>query len=58
MQYRWMYYIERSLKYLRTMVGNKARVEGYITKAFSLKEITYFSCEYFVKERNVITPTM
>jgi hypothetical protein len=27
-QYRWMYHIERALKNLRAMVGNKARVEG------------------------------
>jgi hypothetical protein len=26
MQYRWMYHIERALKYLRAMVDNKARV--------------------------------
>jgi hypothetical protein len=27
-QYRWMFHIERALKNLRAMVGNKARVEG------------------------------
>jgi hypothetical protein len=26
MQYRWMYHIERALKYLRAMVDNKSRV--------------------------------
>jgi hypothetical protein len=26
-QYRWMYHIERALKKLRLMVGNKARVK-------------------------------
>jgi hypothetical protein len=26
MQYRWMYHIERALKYLRAMVDNKVRV--------------------------------
>jgi hypothetical protein len=25
-QYRWMYHIERSLRYLKPMVGNRARV--------------------------------
>jgi hypothetical protein len=29
-QYRWMYHIERALKYLKPMVGNRARVEGCI----------------------------
>jgi hypothetical protein len=37
-----MYHIERALKYLRAMVGNKARVEGSIAESFLLKEITYF----------------
>jgi hypothetical protein len=31
-QYRWMYHIERELKCLRSMVGNKARVEGCIAE--------------------------
>jgi hypothetical protein len=31
-QYRWMYHIERPLKKLRAMVGNKARVEGCIVE--------------------------
>jgi hypothetical protein len=42
-QYRWMYHIERALKYLRVMVNNKARVEGSITESFLLKNITYFT---------------
>ncbi|WVZ76615.1 hypothetical protein U9M48_024578 [Paspalum notatum var. saurae] len=42
-QFRWMFHIERALKYLRAMVGNKARVEGCIAEAFILKEISYFS---------------
>jgi hypothetical protein len=46
-QYRWMYHIERALKYLRSTVGNKARVEGCITESFLLKEVTYFSSVYF-----------
>jgi hypothetical protein len=37
LQYRWMYHIERALKYLRTMVGNKAIVEGCIAKVFFAK---------------------
>jgi hypothetical protein len=52
-QYMWMYHNERALKYLRAMVGNKARVEGSITELFPLKEITYFSSVYFVEEHNV-----
>jgi hypothetical protein len=35
--YRWMYHFERTLKYIREMVGNKARVEGCIAEAFSMK---------------------
>lgn len=57
-QYKWMYHIERALKYLRAMVGNKARVEGCIAEAFSLKEISYFSSVYFVDEHNVNAPTI
>jgi hypothetical protein len=40
-QYRWMNHIERALKYLKAIVGNKARVEGCIIETFLLKEITY-----------------
>jgi hypothetical protein len=29
-QYRWMYHIERALRYLKPMVSNRARVEGSI----------------------------
>jgi hypothetical protein len=39
-QYRWMYHIKRTLKYLRAMVCNKTRVEGSIAESFLLKEIT------------------
>jgi hypothetical protein len=45
-QYRWMYYIERALRYLKPMVGNRARVEGCLTEAFTLKEVAYFSSIY------------
>jgi hypothetical protein len=50
MQYRWMYHIERALKYLRAMVGNKARVEASIAESFLLNEITYFLSVYFAEE--------
>jgi hypothetical protein len=46
-QYRWMYHIERALRYLKLMVGNRAKVEGCITEAFTHKE-----------EHNVNAPTM
>jgi hypothetical protein len=52
-QYRWMYHIEKALKYPRAMVDNKARVEDSITESFLLKEITYFSSVYFAEEHNV-----
>jgi hypothetical protein len=35
-QYRWTYHIERALRYLNPMMGNMARVEGCIAKAFML----------------------
>jgi hypothetical protein len=57
-QYRWMYHIERALKYLKAVVGNKARVEGSITESFLLKEITYFSSVYFAEEHNVNALTL
>jgi hypothetical protein len=55
-QYRWMYHIERALKYLKPMVGNMARVEWFITKAFILKGVAYFSSVYFAEEHNVNAP--
>jgi hypothetical protein len=57
-QYRWMYHIERALKYHRAMVHNKARVEGSIAESFLLKEITYFSSVYFAEEHNVNALTL
>jgi hypothetical protein len=57
-QYRWMYHIERALRYLKPMVVNRGRVEGCITEAFILKEVANFSSIYFAEEHNVNTPTM
>jgi hypothetical protein len=57
-QYRWMYHIERALKNLRTMVHNKAKVEGCITEEFKLNEIVYFTSVYFAEHHNVNAPTM
>jgi hypothetical protein len=57
-QYRWMCHIERAFRYLKPMVGNRARVEGCIIEAFILKEVAYFSSVYFVEEHNVNAPTM
>jgi hypothetical protein len=57
-QYRWMYHIERALKYLRAMAGNKVRVEGSIVESFLLKEITYFLSVYFAEEHNVNALTL
>jgi hypothetical protein len=53
-----MYHIERALRYLKPMVGNRARVEGSIAKVFILKEVTYFLSVYFAEEYNVNAPTM
>jgi hypothetical protein len=55
-QYRWMYHIERALRYLKPMIGNRARVEGSIAEAFILKQVAYFSSVYFVEEHNVNAP--
>jgi hypothetical protein len=53
-----MYHIERALRYLKPIVGNRARVEGCITEAFTLKEVAYFSSVYFVEKHNVNAPTI
>jgi hypothetical protein len=53
-----MYHIERALKKLRPIVGNKARVEGCIAEEFKVKEIAYFTSVYFIENHNVNTPTM
>jgi hypothetical protein len=57
-QYRWMHHIKRTLKKLRSMVGNKRRVEGCIAKEFKYKEITLFTGLYFAEEHNVNAPTL
>jgi hypothetical protein len=57
-QYRWIYHIERALRYLKPMVGNRASVEWSITEAFILKEVAYFSSVYFTEEYNDNAPTM
>jgi hypothetical protein len=48
-QCRWMYPIERQLKKNRSIVRNKARVEGCIAEAFALKEMSHFTKKYFNK---------
>ena len=53
-----MYHVERALKKLRAMVGNKARVEGCIAEAFLVKEISYFSGVYFAEEHNINAPEL
>jgi hypothetical protein len=57
-QYRCMHHIERALRYLKPMAGNRARVEGCITEVFILKEVAYFSSVYFGEEHNVNAPMM
>jgi hypothetical protein len=53
-----MYPFERALKRLRNMVGNKARVKGFITEEFKYKEIAYFTSVYFTEEHNVNATTL
>jgi hypothetical protein len=57
-QYRWMYHIERVIRYLKPMVSNRVRVEGCIAEAFMLKEVAYLLSVYFVDKHNVNAPTM
>jgi hypothetical protein len=57
-QYRWMYHIERVVRYLKPMDGNRARVEGCIAESFILKEVAYLSSVYFTEEHNDNAPTM
>jgi hypothetical protein len=45
-----MYHIERTLKKLCAMVGNKRRVEGCIAEEFKYKEIASFTGLYFAEE--------
>jgi hypothetical protein len=40
------------------MVGNKARVEGCISKEFKYKDIKYLMSVYFIEEHNVNSSTM
>jgi hypothetical protein len=54
----WMYHNERAIRYLKSMVVNRARVERCIAEAFTLKEVAYFSSVYFVEEHNVNAPMM
>jgi hypothetical protein len=53
-----MYHIEKALKKLRLMVGNKLRVEDCIAEEFKVKEIVYFTSVYFADHHNVNTLTM
>jgi hypothetical protein len=53
-----MYYIERALKKLRAMIGNKARVEDCIAEEFKVKEIAYFTSVHFIEHHNVNVPTI
>jgi hypothetical protein len=57
-QYRCMYHIERTLKKLRAMVGNKRRVEGCIAEEFKYKDIASFMGLYFIEEHNVNAPAL
>jgi hypothetical protein len=43
---------------MEPMVGNRTMVEGFITEAFILKEVSYLPSIYFAEEHNVNAPTM
>jgi hypothetical protein len=53
-QYRWMYHIERALRYLKQWLAIGQGLKG----AFMLKQVAYFSSVYFAEEHNVNAPTM
>jgi hypothetical protein len=53
-----MYHIQRTIRYLKPMVDNRARVERCITEAFTLKEVAHLSSVYFAEEHNINAPTM
>jgi hypothetical protein len=53
-----MYHIERVVRYLKPMDGNRARVEGCIAESFILKEVAYLSSVYFIEEHYGNAPTM
>lgn len=55
--YRWMYPIERMLKKLKSMVGNKAKVEGCIAEEFKFKEIAFLTSGYLTEDHNVFAHT-
>ncbi|XP_057786088.1 uncharacterized protein LOC131003575 [Salvia miltiorrhiza] len=46
-QYRWMYPFERYLRTLKNHIRNKAKVEGSISNAYILEEMSTFSSYYF-----------
>jgi hypothetical protein len=53
-----MYHIERTLKKLHAIVGNKRRVEGCIAEKFKYKETTSFMGLYFAEEHSINIPTL
>lgn len=54
-QYRWMYPFERFIGDAKRCVKNKAKVEGSIRTAYTLKEANYFLSHYF--KNGTLTPT-
>ena len=48
-QWRWCYAIERVLKTVRKKTGNKGKIEGSITKACSLEEVSNFTTTYYAE---------
>jgi len=44
----WMYPIERYLKTLKRYVGNRAKLEGNMTKRYAIKEAVDFCTKYLV----------
>ena len=47
MQFRWCYPIERVLKVICNMTGNKGQIEACITEASCLQEMSNFTMTYY-----------
>ncbi|OMO86779.1 hypothetical protein CCACVL1_09462 [Corchorus capsularis] len=45
-QFRWMYFVERYLRRLKSYVRNKARPEGSIAEAYIVQECMHFCSRY------------
>lgn len=45
--YRWMFYVEKHMKVLKTMIGQQAKPEGSLAMGYLAKENMFFCSEFF-----------